>query len=435
MKKPKSDDALQYSVGSTKISTRYLKVKEAPSGDGFELWCGSHQIATPAGCPVTHNHSFLLQHMVEELQAYRSIVLQLNGAIVNPAECASYTYYEFQKDRIENQSDKLSVRFTQEIRFDPWLVAVRDFHRFEEQTYPDYWQPILEYLGTLRVLFSSLFLEVDSASKDGQGTERDQRRLNPLVGERLHAAYNDLPPHRRAVVRFMHKKFDGVLILPLMLASGRITPAKFAASIIASMQEPGILLAMHSETSDKFHKAYDILITDARTAVEYIQAYEHPDPIGELIKRGESKQLEFKSTLRWNIKANRNDDAITHSVLKTIAAFLNTDGGTLLIGIDDDGELLGIELDNFPNADKYLLHLTNVLKHSLGEAAAASVGISMEKYKGKTVCKLECPRSETPVFLTFKKTDDEEFYVRTGPASTRLQPRQLMEYVPKRFQK
>ena len=60
----------------------------------------------------------------------------------------------------------------------------------------------------------------------------------------------------------------------------------------------------------------------------------------ELVKRGESKTLEFKSTLRWNLREDRKDNRVTHAVLKTIAAFLNTEGGDLLIGVADDGSVV-----------------------------------------------------------------------------------------------
>ena len=60
----------------------------------------------------------------------------------------------------------------------------------------------------------------------------------------------------------------------------------------------------------------------------------------ELIQRGESKTLEFKSTLRWNLVEDRKDDKrVTHAALKTIAAFLNTEGGDLLLGVADDGAI------------------------------------------------------------------------------------------------
>src|SRR5690606_1167574 len=63
----------------------------------------------------------------------------------------------------------------------------------------------------------------------------------------------------------------------------------------------------------------------------------------ELIKRGPSKTLAFTSTLRWNLKEDRDDKSVTYAVLKTIAAFLNTEGGDLLIGVADDGSIIGIE--------------------------------------------------------------------------------------------
>ena len=75
---------------------------------------------------------------------------------------------------------------------------------------------------------------------------------------------------------------------------------------------------------------------------QYLRGHRNAE---ELIKRGESKTLEFKSTLRWNLKEDRKDQAVTRAVLKTIAAFLNTEGGDLLIGVADDGSIVGIEQD------------------------------------------------------------------------------------------
>src|SRR5207302_6489257 len=86
----------------------------------------------------------------------------------------------------------------------------------------------------------------------------------------------------------------------------------------------------------------------------------------ELIKRGESKTLEFKSTLRWSVKEARKDDKlVTHAVLKTVAAFLNTEGGDLLIGVADDGSIVGIEQDEFESDDRFMLHLAQVIRNAL----------------------------------------------------------------------
>ena len=90
------------------------------------------------------------------------------------------------------------------------------------------------------------------------------------------------------------------------------------------------------------------------------------DQVRKLIEQGESDELEFKSTLRWNLKTNTPDKNVSLASLKTIAAFLNSEGGTLLIGIADGGEVLGIDLQNFANEDKYLLHFNNLLKEHIG---------------------------------------------------------------------
>jgi len=87
----------------------------------------------------------------------------------------------------------------------------------------------------------------------------------------------------------------------------------------------------------------------------------------ELIKRGESRTLEFKSTLRWNLKEDRQDDkVVTHAVLKTVAAFLNTEGGDLLIGVAADGAIVGIERDQLDDDDKFMRHLAQVVRNGLG---------------------------------------------------------------------
>ncbi|MCD6174770.1 MAG: ATP-binding protein, partial [Planctomycetes bacterium] len=76
----------------------------------------------------------------------------------------------------------------------------------------------------------------------------------------------------------------------------------------------------------------------------------------EVIAAGENDGLEFKSTLRWNLRSNKPDKAMEIACLKTMAAFLNSEGGTLLVGVEDDGHILGIGADKFPNEDKFLLH-------------------------------------------------------------------------------
>jgi len=149
------------------------------------------------------------------------------------------------------------------------------------------------------------------------------------------------------------------------------------------------------------------------------------------IEEGETKHRELKSSLRWNLHTEKNDDRVTLAVLKTIAAFQNTEGGVLLIGVADDGSILGTAHDGFPNADKFLLHLANVVKSALGQPAAARINARVWTLGDRAICRVECPPSPEPVFVKFQ--GEETFYVRSGPSTEEMGPSAMHEYLGERF--
>ena len=154
---------------------------------------------------------------------------------------------------------------------------------------------------------------------------------------------------------------------------------------------------------------------------EYIRRHRRAE---ELLKLQESKTLEFKSSLRWNLKEDRKDDKrITHAVLKTIAAFLNTDGGDLLIGVDDNRKVLGIQHDRLDSDDKFMRHLTQAVGNGLGDRTGTCIDPKTQIVEGKTVCLVSCRRSPEPVYLRWKgveKAEEGDLYVRSGPGTVRL---------------
>lgn len=154
----------------------------------------------------------------------------------------------------------------------------------------------------------------------------------------------------------------------------------------------------------------------------------------ELIKKGESEKLEFKSTFRTNLHTNEIDRKIEFSVLKTIIAFMNSNGGTLLIGVNDSGEIIGTEKDKFESKDNYSLHLTNVIKTKIGKKFFQLVNFRFIEIENKHVLILDCEKSKVPVFIR-SPTDEEEFYIRTGPSSVQIKGSELVEYIEKNFKK
>jgi predicted HTH transcriptional regulator len=127
---------------------------------------------------------------------------------------------------------------------------------------------------------------------------------------------------------------------------------------------------------------------------------------------------------------------VTHAVLKTIAAFLNTEGGDLLIGVADDGSIVGVEKDQLESDDKFMRHLAQVVRNGLGDRAGACIDPKTQIVQGKTVCVVSCQRSPEPVFLKWKgveATPDGDFFVRSGPGTVKLSPDSAREYIRTRF--
>jgi len=161
----------------------------------------------------------------------------------------------------------------------------------------------------------------------------------------------------------------------------------------------------------------------------------HGDEIARMIAAGESKTVEFKSTLRVNLETGERDKRMEHAVLKNIAAFLNTDGGALVIGVDDDGNPLGLDNDGFLDKGKMLdedkmgLHLRNIVNDQIGANVWGSVHPEFTSYRNKRVLVIRCDKSSFPVYVG----KNEEFYIRTGPGATALPTSQIPPYVSSHF--
>lgn len=159
----------------------------------------------------------------------------------------------------------------------------------------------------------------------------------------------------------------------------------------------------------------------------------YPDIIKELIKRGESHKLEFKSTIRKNLHTNNFDKNIEHAVLKTISAYLNSEGGTLLVGVNDNGEIIGIGADDFPNKEHANRHLNNLITNQIGAEFMPFIKTEILDVDGKIMVKIDCKPSNKEVFL--KSGNDEEFYVRRGSLSMPISGSSLLSYIETKFRK
>ena len=164
-----------------------------------------------------------------------------------------------------------------------------------------------------------------------------------------------------------------------------------------------------------------------------LQSIKHDTFINDLlalINAGESNTVEFKSTIRTNLQTGKAGKEIQISWLKAICSFMNSDGGVLIIGVKDDGQISGLEIDNFSNPDKCLLHCKNLISSHIGPEFSPYIQVKYGTIENHSIIAIECERVRRPVFLKIGKS--EEFLIRSGPSNIKLTMSQMVKYLNER---
>ena len=165
--------------------------------------------------------------------------------------------------------------------------------------------------------------------------------------------------------------------------------------------------------------------------------------IKELISKGETEFVEFKSSLRWDYREEKVNKALEEVILKSIAAFSNAKGGTLLIGVNDDMEIIGLESDfntfKKQTADYFELHLRKLINNQYGiKFSNHHLLMQFPEIDGKIICVIQISAGTLPLYLKSKNKQGQEvekFYVRSGNASHEMTSlKEIQEYIKVRFQ-
>lgn len=163
-------------------------------------------------------------------------------------------------------------------------------------------------------------------------------------------------------------------------------------------------------------------------------------PLDELISEGESDELEFKSSMRWNFQAEKIDKKLEFVILKSISAFGNWEGGTLIIGVNEEGNLLGLDHDYRSlngGRDEFELHLRNLINKSFGKVfATTGINIDFQTVSDIEICVITIFKSNKPLYLNVADENGqktEKFYVRSGNTSQELGLSEINEFVKSHF--
>jgi len=239
-----------------------------------------------------------------------------------------------------------------------------------------------------------------------------------------------------------------LVIVGEMTISGALIPIQNLAEIILIGKENGAKIILLPKNSEPLlNQVPSDILEDIEINIykDPIDAWDYAKSTGKsgtknneiewkrIISEGENKFIEFKSSLRYDYFQKKVNKELEFVIAKTISAFLNSEGGKLLIGIKDDGSILGIENDlsifnkNKQNVDNFLLKLGQIINNYLGKQFSNYIFPKIITLEDKTICIVEINKSEDPVFI--KKGNQEQFYIRGTAGSEPMSISETLDYI------
>ena len=172
-----------------------------------------------------------------------------------------------------------------------------------------------------------------------------------------------------------------------------------------------------------------------KQAVANLTDHQSASNIQTLLEQSEGANLEFKASLRYDIRKNEVSKEIERAIMKTVVGFLNADGGTILIGVNDAGTVCGLKNDyqSLPkkNRDGFENHFATLLKTMVGLTFAKYVQIYFDNISGEDVCHIRVQASHKPAYL--KNDNKEEFFVRIGNSTQPFSMTDNADYIKTHF--
>jgi len=194
--------------------------------------------------------------------------------------------------------------------------------------------------------------------------------------------------------------------------------------------------AYYLDTQNQFN-AVNFAMTAERNFLHLYSTDSDQSFIEAIVSRGESKNVEFKSTLKYSLRAAQDDKDLYYESIKSICALANTEGGTLLIGYDEDNkEYVGIQKDGFKNADKWENFLRNHLDNSAGKYVGTIIGVEYKVIHNKTVAVITVEKSPQRIMckdLKLNSKDSKKFFIRSGAYTKALGIEEAIKYDAQRF--
>jgi hypothetical protein len=196
------------------------------------------------------------------------------------------------------------------------------------------------------------------------------------------------------------------------------------------LEHMGLVRKDNDENYVPFSKTFREFVLDVGYAASDLELgqVDQARTVQDIISRNEGVALELKSSLRWDYYQGKRTEAVELASVKTLAAFMNTDGGTLIIGVDDDGNVLGLDKDystlKKQNRDGFELFLTGLVSKKMEKRFFQYIHPIFHSISNLDICKIDVDASPEPVYVG----DEADFYIRTGNSTQSLNPKEALEY-------
>jgi len=235
-----------------------------------------------------------------------------------------------------------------------------------------------------------------------------------------------------------------ILALRLLIAEVILGILIFAVNYFLDLK--GIYVNLFG---DKFLK-YDLFSTGSFLVIEAVIVlmvvwrwqkkylrFDRGDRVRELLDEGESESMELKTSFRWDLREQKYNKELEKAIVRSIAGFLNSEGGVLIVGATDNKVILGLENDykTLPksNRDSWENHLNQTVKNYLGLQLRRLIKVGFSELDGKDVAVIEINKADKPVYL--QDGESEQFFLRTGNSTNALSISAATEYISSHWKK
>lgn len=210
--------------------------------------------------------------------------------------------------------------------------------------------------------------------------------------------------------------------------------ARVALAFSPRMLPMGVAFAVLGAVIGLVFGGYHRLLAKQRRALGFLEA-ELGRTVPSLVAAGESEHVEFKASARWNIERGSVSRDLEEAIARTIAGFLNHTGGSLLIGVTDEGAVCGMDQDyrtlHDQNRDGFERFIVSLVRTRLGGEACTLAHVAFHQSGDRDICRVIVEPSDRPVY--FHDGDTSRYFVRTGNSTRELDVREAMEHIGRRF--